>query len=238
MGLDRWFLRTTPPPQTELYLLRRRSRATAFATAAEFGGAKKRVPVRSGQVMTAIVGVTLAASLAISGCSNSGTNSSSAASSSASSSKPTPDDYSKLLITPSDIDMPGDTFSSPKPPQGFPTGAAVGFWNGDHSRVIDDRIIISPDSATAEKAFEAEKEKISTFLPDTTVTDAPVGQGGALAVAKSKDGSKAVNTIVFHEGRAVVTMELDSPANDPLPQGFSIAVAQKQDAAVKSGWPG
>jgi hypothetical protein len=208
--------------------------ATAFATAIELGGAKKRVPVGPGQVMTAIVGATLAASLAISGCSNSGNNSSS----SASSSKPTPDDNSKLLITPSDIDLPGDTFSSPKPPQGFPTGAAVGFWNHDHSRVIDDRIIIASDSATAEKAFQAEKEKISTALPGTTETDVPVGQGGALGVAKSKDGSKAVNTIAFYEGTAVVTMEFDSPVNDPLPQGFPIAVAQKQDAAVKSGLPG
>jgi hypothetical protein len=57
-------------------------------------------------------------------------------------------------------------------------------------------------------------------------------------VAKSKDGSKAVNTIAFYEGTAVVTMEFDSPVNDPLPQGFPIAVAQKQDAAVKSGLPG
>jgi hypothetical protein len=213
-------------------------RATAFATAIVLGGAKKRVPVGPGQVMTAIVGATLAASLAISGCSNSGTNSSSAASSSASSSKPTPDDNSKLLITPSDIDLPGDTFSSPKPPQGFPTGAAVGFWNGDHSRVIDDRITIAPDSATAEAAFGAAKQRISTALPDTTVTDVPVGQGGAMGVAKSKDGSKAVNTVTFHEGRANVTMEFDSPVNDPFPESFVIAVAQKQDAAVKSGLPG
>ncbi|WP_156656171.1 hypothetical protein [Mycobacterium sp. 852002-51971_SCH5477799-a] len=182
--------------------------------------------MRSDQVMTAIAGATLAASLAISGCSNSTTDSSP---------KSTPEDYSKLLIKASDIDLPGDTFTSPKPAQGVPKGAAVGFWNRDHSRVIDDRIIIAPDSATAEKAFEAEKKKISTALPDTTLTDAPVGQGGALGVAKSKDGSKAVNTIAFHEGQAVVTMELDSPADDPLSQNFAIAVAQKQDAAVKSG---
>lgn len=31
MGLERWFLRTTPPPQTELYLLRRRPRLGVFA---------------------------------------------------------------------------------------------------------------------------------------------------------------------------------------------------------------
>jgi hypothetical protein len=216
-------------------------RATAFATAIELGGAKKKVPVRSGHVMTTLVGATLATSLAISGCGNSKTDSSPASSSTsspASSSKPTAEDNSKLLITPSDIDLPGDTFTSPKPPQGFPKGAAVGFWNGDHTRVIDDRITIAPDSATAEAAFEAAKQKISTALPDTVVTDVPVGQGGAMGVAKSKDGSKAVNTIAFHEGRANVTMEFDSPVNDPLPQGFVIAVAQKQDAAVKSGLPG
>jgi hypothetical protein len=203
--------------------------ATAFVAAIELGGAKKRVPVRSGQVMTAVVGATLAASLAISGCSNSTTDASS---------KSTPHDYSKLVMNASDIDLPGDTFTAAKPPQGFPTGAAVGFWNHDHSRVIDDRIVIASDSATAEKAFQAEKEKISTALPGTTETDVPVGQGGALGVAKSKDGSKAVNTIAFYEGTAVVTMEFDSPVNDPLPQGFPIAVAQKQDAAVKSGLPG
>lgn len=231
------FVRKDPDPMTPDRVQRRTGtparRASAFGTAIELGGAKKRVPVRSGQVMTAIVGATLAASLAISGCSNSKTDSSSA-----SSSKSTPDDYSKLLITASDIDLPGDTFTSPKPPQGFPKGAAVGFWNGDHSRVIDDRITIAPDSATAEAAFEGAKQKLSTALPDTVLTDVPVGQGGAMGVAKSKDGSKAVNTITFHEGRANVTMEFDSPVNDPSPQGFVIAVAQKQDAAVKSGLPG
>jgi hypothetical protein len=189
--------------------------------------------VRSGQVMTAIVGATLAASLAVSGCSNSTTSSSSD-----SSSKSTPVDNSKLLMNPADIDLAGQTFTAAKPPQGFPTGAAVAFVNGDQSLVIDDRIVIAPDSAAAEKAFEAGKGKLATALPDTTMTDAPVGQGGAMGVAKWKGGTKLANTIAFHEGTAFVTMEFDSPANAPFPQGFPVAVAQKQDAAVKSGLPG
>jgi hypothetical protein len=199
------------------------------------------------RVMTAIVGATLAGSLAISGCSKSPTDSASSSSSpsssppsasSPSSAKPTPEDYTKLLIAASDIDLPGDSFTAAKPPQGLAKGAAVGFWNGDHSRVIDDRIAIEPDPAKAEAAFVAAKEKLATVLPDTTMTDISVGQGGALAVAKSKDGSKAVNTITFHEGRAFVTMEFDSPINNPFPQDFPTAVAQKQDAAIKSGLPG
>lgn len=229
MGLDQWFFAENSTATNGAILLRRRPPATAFAAAIELDGPTTSVPVRSGRIAMAIVGAALAASLAISGCSKN---------TPASAARSAPADNSKLPIQASDIDLPGDSFTAAKPPQGFPTGAAVGFYNHDHSRVIDDRILIVLDSATAAKAFEADKGKLATVLPDTTVTDVPVGQGGAMAVAKSKDGSKAVNTIAFYEGRAVVTMEFDSPINDPLSQGFPVAVAQKQDAAIKSGLPG
>lgn len=208
-------------------------RATAATTVIELGGAKRTMSMRPGQVMMAMVGATLAASLVVSGCSNGTT-----ASSSDSPSESTPVDNIKLLMNPAVIDLPGQTFTAAKPPQSFPTGAAVAFVNGDQSLVIDDRIVIASDATTAAKAFEAGKGKIATALPNTTMTDAPVGQGGAMGVAKWKNDTKLVNTITFHEGTAFVTMEFDSPVNDPFPQGFPIAVAQKQDAAVKSGLPG
>jgi hypothetical protein len=189
--------------------------------------------MRSGQVMMALVGATLVASLAVSGCGKSTTGSSSA-----SSSKSAPVDNAKLLMNPADIDLPGQTFTAAKPPQGFPTGAAVAFVNGDQSLVIDDRIVIAPDTATVPKAYEAGKAKIATALPGTTMSDAPVGQGGAMGVATWKNGTKLANTVVFYEGTAIVTMEFDSPVNAPYPQGFPVAIAQKQDAAIKNSFPG
>jgi hypothetical protein len=141
-------------------------------------------------------------------------------------------------MNPTDIVLPGQTFTTAKPPQGFPTGAAVAYVNGDQSLVIDDRIVIAPDAATAEKAFEAGKAKIATALPGTTMTDVPVGQAGAMAAASWKNGTKLANTIAFHEGTAVVTMEFDSPVNAPFPQGFPVTIAQKQDTTLTSGLPG
>jgi hypothetical protein len=58
-----------------------------------------------------------------------------------------------------------------------------------------------------------------------------------MGVAKSKDGSKAVNTIAFYEGTAVVTMDFDSPVNATLPEGFPVTVAQKQMPQSRADWP-
>jgi ABC-type dipeptide/oligopeptide/nickel transport system ATPase component len=192
------------------------------------------VSMRSRQVLIATAGATMAVVLGISGCGKSTTTSSS----STASKPPTPIDNTKLLVNPADIVLPGQTFTTAKAPQGFPTGAAVAYVNGDQSLVIDDRIIIAPDAATAEKAFEAGKAKIATALPGTTMTDVSVGQGAAMGVATWKNGTKLANTVTFHEGTAVATMEFDSPVNAPFPEGFPVAIAQKQDAAIKSGLPG
>lgn len=187
----------------------------------------RRAGTPAGPPMTTMVAAMLAASLAISGCSGGSTSSTAPSTSS-------PADNTRLLIQASDIDLPGVTFTAAKPPQGLAKGAAVAFINHDSSVVIDDRITIAPDSASAGAGFNAAKDRLSTFLPNTTTTDVPVGQGGAMAAAKSKDGAKAVTTITFHEGTANVTIEFDSPINNPLPDGFPLAVAQKQDAVVKS----
>lgn len=195
---------------------------------------REKSSMTSQKVMMAMVGATMAATLAISGCSHDTTPSSA----STASKPPTPVDNTTLLMNPADIVLPGQTFTTAKAPQGFPTGAAVAYLNSDQSLVIDDRIILAPDAATAEKAFEAGKTKIANALPGTTMTDVPVGQGAAMGVATWKNGTKLANTVIFHEGTAVATMEFDSPVNAPFPQGFPVAIAQKQDAAIKSGLPG
>ena len=43
---------------------------------------------------------------------------------------------------------------------------------------------------------------------------------------------------MFTEGKAFVSIDFESPANDPVPQDFVLDVARKQDAAIKAGLPG
>lgn len=53
----------------------------------------------------------------------------------------------------------------------------------------------------------------------------------------SADKSIAVTSVLFTEGKALVNLEFDTAANDPIDAGVATDIARKQDAAIKSGLP-
>jgi hypothetical protein len=186
------------------------------------------------------------------------TTSSSTATSSASSSSgaPTsssgaaqPSDYSNLLIKPTDIVVPGETFTlASSKPSTDPAGVTATFAgasvdvNGP-TREIDVIIHVYPDAAGAAK----ERDQVTPAIADPnmgftlvggTATPADVGTGGAMALGTNSDGSKSRARLAFSEGKAFVQIEFFNPGNDPLKPDFVLDVARKQDAAVKTGLPG
>jgi hypothetical protein len=153
-----------------------------------------------------------------------------------------PSDYSNLLIKPTDIVVPGDTFTLAQtlPAPNPPGGVSGLFTNQSASRKIDDTIFIYPDADAAAKARDTTLQVISD--PDMgvkggTPTPADVGTGGTMAVGTKSDGSTSKATVMFTEGKVFVDLEFESPPNDPLQPDFVLDIARKQDAAIKSGLP-
>src|SRR5271165_5243945 len=182
----------------------------------------------------AVTGMVVAVSAT--GCSSnkSSTASSSAASSAAttttsSSAAAQPGDYTGLLIKPTDITAPTDTFTSQPPtqnPNGKP-GVAVVFANQNGTHQIGDTVLILPDPASAAGALEAAKAALGNSVTGGTPQPAPVGT----------DGTKSVAVLLFTEGKAFTTLEFDSGPNEVAPPDFVTDVGQKQDAAIKNGLP-
>lgn len=199
----------------------------------------------------------LAVSVAIAGCGSdkSTTPSSSAKSSSSSSASsaaaPTstsgtaqPSDYSNLLIKPTDIVVPGDSFKLMQTvPVPNPAGISGLFMNQAGARSIDDTIYVYPDANAAAQARDQAVKAITD--PDLGVrggaaTPVDVGVGGTMAIGTTikAEGTQAKGSIMFSEGRTFVDIEFQSPSGDPVPADFVVDVARKQDAAIKAGLPG
>ena len=54
----------------------------------------------------------------------------------------------------------------------------------------------------------------------------------------SPDNSQAVTMLLFSEGRALVNLEFDSAAGDPIDPAMATDIGRKQNAAIKKGMPG
>ena len=189
---------------------------------------------------------TIVVGTAIAGC-GSGNNaapasSSSAAASSSSSSAVAgpspgqPTDYSALLIKPSDI---GGDLTTPQPPVLNPNnapGVAQLFANADNSRRIGDTILIVADPAAAAAGLENTKGNYAGKVSGTW-QPVDVGSNGAMISGSSPDNSQAVTVLLFTEGKALVNLEFDSAANDPIDPGVATDIGRKQDAAIKNGLP-
>jgi hypothetical protein len=65
-----------------------------------------------------------------------------------------------------------------------------------------------------------------------TPQPADVGTRGTMLSGTSPDGAKAIEILMFSEGKAAVTIEFDGAANDPVPQDGALDIAKKQDAAI------
>ncbi|HEY0226945.1 MAG TPA: hypothetical protein VGC05_11265 [Mycobacterium sp.] len=205
--------------------------------------------------------LVIGVSAATTGCgstksaSPSSTTSSAASTSTASSSAPTssgsaaqPSDYSNLLIKPSDIVVPADTFAlASSRPSDNPAGVTATFASASvdangPTREIDVVIHVYPDAAGATQEHDQVAPNVANAqlgftLVGGTATPADVGTGGAMALGTNSDASKQRARVVFSEGRAFVQIEFFNPGNDPLKSDFVLDVARKQDAAVKAGLP-
>jgi hypothetical protein len=149
-----------------------------------------------------------------------------------------PSDYSGLLIKPSDIVVPGDTFTLTQTlPVPNPAGVEGVFMNQGASRKIDDTIYAYPDAGAASQALDQSVKGIQELSVKAPTTPADVGTGGQMAVGPSPDGLKSKAIVMFTEGRVFAVLELESPANDPVQPDFVVDLGKKQDAAIKSGLP-
>jgi hypothetical protein len=196
---------------------------------------------------------TLVVGAAVAGCgrdessspssSASSSTSASAASSSAASTSSSaaaqPSDYSNLLIKPTDIIVPGDTFSLTQTlPVPNPAGVEGVFTNQNGSRKVDDTIYVYPDAALASQALDASAKAIPELSVKATPGPADVGTGGQMAVGPSPDGSKAKGVLMFTQGKVFAVLELESDPNDPVHPDFLVDLGRKQDEAIKAGLPG
>jgi len=222
--------------------------------------AKEPILLKVSTMAPALVASTLVVGVAVTGCgsdksstpsstTSSAASSSSASSASASSAAPTSSsgaaqhsDYSNLLIKSTDIVIPGDSFMSLTPPAPNPTGIDETFINQNGSRQISDKIYVYPDAAAATQARDMTAQTLTD--PDMgvkggTPTPVDVGTGGTMAsgTTTKADGPKSKSSIMFTEGKAFVSIDFESAANDPVPQDFVLDVARKQDAAIKAGLP-
>lgn len=151
-----------------------------------------------------------------------------------------PSDYTNLLIKPTDIVVPGDTFTLTQTlPIPTPAGVEGVFTNQGGARKIDDTIYVYPDAAAAGQALDGMAQTISD--PNMGVkgpaTPADVGTRSTVVVGQSPDGAKSVGMVIFTEGRVFTVIEFDSAPTDPVPQDVVLDIARKQDAAIKSGLP-
>ena len=149
-------------------------------------------------------------------------------------------DYSRLLIEPGDMNTGTETFatrSSTTNPGGS-EGVSALFVNQHDTRAISDTILILPDSAAATTTLNTTVSSIGTVVTGGSPQPSPVGTGGTVVSGTSPDGSKAVTVLLFTEGRAVVRLEFDSAAGDPMPPQFVTDVGKKQEIAIRAGLPG
>lgn len=176
----------------------------------------------------------------------SSTSSSSAASSSpatSSSATAQPSDFSTLLIKPTDIVVPGDSFGPPKKRQ--LTDPAPGiegvFTNQSGSRSIVDSLLVYPDPDAAERdrdpLVKSYTDPQTGAIKGGTRAPADVGTGGTIISGPSADGAKSVTSVIFREGKVIALIEFEGAPNDPVPPDIALDVARKQDVAVKSGLP-
>jgi hypothetical protein len=206
--------------------------------------------MRISQTMVAgVVAVTILA-VPVAGCgskptssttkSGSATSATSSSSSAPTSSAPAqPTDFTGLLIQATDISAP-EPFNGRTPtnnPGGQP-GVATTFSTQDGSHVIRDTIQVFADPAAATNALNSAKAGQSNSIKNPQTDSANVGTDGTTLSGNTPDGSKGVTTLLFTEGRALVTLEFDGPPGMLPPPDFVIDVGQKQDAAVKKGLRG
>ena len=146
-------------------------------------------------------------------------------------------DYGFLLIKPGDL---GDNLTAAQPPLLNPNnapGVAQLFATADNSRRVWDTIMIGADPAAAATELGTTR---TTYVGkvDGSWQPVSVGSNGTMISGTSADNSQATTVLLFCEGKALVTLQFDSPSNAPTDPGVATEIARKQDLAVKRGLPG
>ena len=148
-----------------------------------------------------------------------------------------PSDYGFLLIKPKDV---GGGLSAPQSPMLNPNnapGVAQLFANGDSSRRLWDTIVIAADPSAAATELASTQGSYNGRVSGSWQPLA-VGANGVTISGTAPDNSQAMTVLVFTEGRALITLEFDSPPNEPIDPAVALDIGRKQDAAVRAGLPG
>lgn len=174
-----------------------------------------------------VFGAAVVLSLGIAGCSSDQESSStgtSAASTSAASS-PAASDYANLLIKPSDIDADWSLKTSKAEPHGI-TGV---YGNGAGTEKISTAVIVREDAATAAAANTAAKNEVAQ-KSGAAFTPIDIGVDGGIM-----NGPNGTTVVVFAQGAAFAIIEFNSKTGEQVPAEVALAIAAKQDAAIKNG---
>lgn len=148
-----------------------------------------------------------------------------------------PSDYGFLLIKPNDV---GDGLTAPQSPMLNPNnapGVAQLFANGDSSRRLWDTIVIAADPPAAAAELASTQGSYNGKVSGSWQPLA-VGANGVTISGTSPDNSQAMTVLAFTEGKALVTLEFDSPPDEPFDPAVALDIGRKQDAAVKKGLAG
>jgi hypothetical protein len=148
-----------------------------------------------------------------------------------------PSDYGFLLIKPNDV---GGGLTAPQSPMLNPNnapGVAQLFANGDSSRRLWDTIVVAADPSAAAAELASTQGSYNGKVNGSWQPLA-VGANGVTISGTSPDNSQAMTVLVFTEGKALVTLEFDSPPNEPTDPAAALDIGRKQDVAIKTGLPG
>jgi hypothetical protein len=151
-----------------------------------------------------------------------------------------PADYTRLLITPRDIQAAGDSYTAQGPvvnPDGN-QGAEVLLVNQDQTRAVGVMIVALADPPAAAGALRNAPASLGSAVTGGHPLPAPVGTGGTVVSGMSPDRSKAVTVLLFTEGRGFARLEFDSLPGQDTSDDFVTDVGQKQAIALRVGLPG
>ncbi|WP_157554458.1 hypothetical protein [Nocardia crassostreae] len=173
-----------------------------------------------------VLGAAVVLSVGIVGCSAdqeaSSTGTSVASTTVASS--PAASDYANLLIKPSDIDSDW-TLKTTKAEQNGITGI---YGNGAGTEKITTSIIVCEDATTAAAAVTAAKNDIAQKA-GAAFTPIDIGVDGGIL-----NDLNGTTVVVFAERGAFSIIEFNSKTGEPVPAEVAVAIAAKQDAAIKN----
>lgn len=143
-------------------------------------------------------------------------------------------DYTGLLIKASDIGPDFTAYGQPTQNPGGMPGAGQSFNTADGTRIVLASVLILADPAATEQAVTTHPfPKVNAPNPQPF----EVGTNGRIATGMSPDNAKSVTEVVFGEGRAAINLVFMNAPDNPPASDLVLAVARKQDEAVKSGLP-